>query len=93
MHTVVDPFKVQKVGTDVAVEATMPLRITTTLFDLMAAMHAVVGPDEDVLIVATMVYLLRSGRITFLGEARESLFQYWSEGASPRPIAVVEDAS
>ncbi len=44
----------------------MPSRRTTTLYDLMAALQDVGGPDNDVLVVASVVYLLRSGRLTVL---------------------------
>jgi len=49
-------------------EAAPPRRTTTTLYDLMAALQAVVGPDDDALVVATVVHLLRSERLTFLGK-------------------------
>ena len=39
---------------------------TTTLYDLMAAMHAGVEPDEDRAVIARVDALLRAGRITFL---------------------------
>ena len=65
MNTAGDPFLMQT--------GEMPSTITTTLYDLMAAMQAVVGRDEDALVVATMVHVLRSGRITFVGEDTEPL--------------------
>ena len=46
-----------------------PSRCTTTLYDLMAALQDLVGPDDDALVVATVVHLLRSGRLTVLGTA------------------------
>jgi hypothetical protein len=70
MNTVRDPLLVQTGET--------PSTITTTLYDLMAAMQAVVGLDADEWVVTTMVDLLRSGRITFVGEGREPPFQDWS---------------
>jgi hypothetical protein len=36
----------------------------------MTALHAVVEPDEDALVVASVARWLRTGRITFLGEGR-----------------------
>jgi hypothetical protein len=45
------------------------LRLTTILYELLAAIQDVVGPDEDALIVATVQHLLQSGRLTWLGEA------------------------
>jgi len=38
--------------------------ITTTLYDLIAALQDVVQPGEDALVVATMAHLLRTGRMT-----------------------------
>ena len=55
------------------VVAARPPRLTTTLYELLAAIQDVVGPDEDALIVATVRHLLQSGRLTWLGEARERL--------------------
>jgi hypothetical protein len=43
--------------------------IQTTLYDLIAAMQATVEPSEDALVVDTVVHLLRTGRIRFLGDA------------------------
>ena len=50
-------------------EAETPAHLTTTLYDLMAALQDVVCPDNDVLVVATIVHLLRSGWLTVLGKA------------------------
>jgi hypothetical protein len=41
-----------------------PSRRTMTLYDLIAALQDVVGPD-DTLVVATVAHLLRSGRCTW----------------------------
>jgi hypothetical protein len=62
------------VATD-GVVAARPLRLTTTLYELLAAIQEVVGPDEDALLVATVRHLLQSGRLTWLGEARERLYE------------------
>jgi hypothetical protein len=37
--------------------------MTTTLFDLITALQAVVEPEEDAWVVATVVHWLHSGRI------------------------------
>jgi hypothetical protein len=50
--------------------AETPSRLTTTLYDLITALQAVVAPDDDVLVVATVVHLLRSRRLTWDGQAR-----------------------
>jgi len=60
------------VATDGGVAARPP-HLTTTLYELLAAIQDVVGSDEDALIVATVRHLLQSGRLTWLGEARERL--------------------
>ncbi len=56
-------------------ERTQSQTITTTLYDLIAALQDVVQPGEDALVVATMVHLLCTGRITLLSgiEALESV--------------------
>jgi len=56
-------------------EDAIPATITTTLYDLIAALQDVVQPGEDALVVATMVHLLGTGRITLLSgiEALESV--------------------
>ena len=46
-----------------------PTCLTTTLYDLMAALHDVVAPHEDALVVALVARWLQTGRITFRGEA------------------------
>jgi hypothetical protein len=48
-----------------------PPRLATTLYELLAALQDVVGPEADALLVATVRHLLQSGRLTWLGEARE----------------------
>ena len=50
--------------------ADIPTCLTTTLYDLMTALHAVVEPDEDALVVAIVARWLRTGQITFLGGGR-----------------------
>ena len=56
-------------------EDAIPATITTTLYDLIAALQDVVHPGEDALVVATMVHLLCTGRITLRSgiEALESV--------------------
>jgi hypothetical protein len=49
--------------------ADAPTCLTTTLYDLMAALHDVVTPHEDALVVALVAHWLRTGRIMFRGEA------------------------
>jgi hypothetical protein len=49
--------------------AEAPARLTTTLYDVIAALQSVVGPDEDGLVVAITADWLRRGRITRIGGA------------------------
>ena len=42
----------------------------TTLYDLITALQDVVAPDDDMLVVATVVHLMRLGRLTWDGKAR-----------------------
>ena len=49
--------------------AVTPSCLTTTLYDLIAALQEVVGPDNDALVVATVEHLLRSGRLTWRAQA------------------------
>jgi hypothetical protein len=41
-------------------------RITTTLYDVIATMHTMVGGDEDALVVMAIDHLFREGRVTFV---------------------------
>jgi hypothetical protein len=46
-----------------------PHTITTTLFDLIDAMQQnATTPEEDAMIVPTVVHWLRSGRLTLAGD-------------------------
>ena len=45
-------------------EAT-PTRVTTTLYDVFAALQTVVEPEEDDVVVAIVAAWLRSGRLRF----------------------------
>ena len=45
-------------------EDAIPATITTTLYDLIAGLQDVVQPGEDALVMATMVHLLCTGRMT-----------------------------
>lgn len=53
--------KLKSIGTETA--------ITTTLYDLVAALHDDVDQDADELITATVVNLIGAGRLTFLGDS------------------------
>ena len=49
--------------------AEAPVCLTTTLYDVIAALQSVVEPDEDGLVVAVVEHWLRTGRITRVGDA------------------------
>jgi len=46
-----------------------PIRVTTTLYDVMAALQSVVAPEEDGVVVAIVAAWLRSGRVRFPADA------------------------
>ena len=69
MQTVMDAGEVARVATSGRGAAT-PLRLTTTLYALMAALQVVVAPDDDALVVATVAHLLRSSRLGSSGWER-----------------------
>jgi hypothetical protein len=42
-----------------------PTALTTTLYDLIAALQDVAGPDEGTVVVAAVMHLMRSRRLTW----------------------------
>ena len=46
--------------------------ITTSLYKLMETAQTVIGSKNDELVVATVMYVLRSGRATFLNSVGAS---------------------
>ena len=52
-----------------------PPCLTTTLYDVIAAIQDRLSPDDDALVIASVVHLLRAGRLTWLGKVREHLGQ------------------
>ncbi len=73
MHSMSDPVEAELRGPveTALVEADVPATITTTLYDLIAAIRTAVVPDDDPLVIATVVHILRSRQITFLGDPEE----------------------
>jgi hypothetical protein len=51
-------------------EVATPSCLTTTLYDLIAAIQDGLSPDDAALVVTTVLCLLRSGRLTWLGKTR-----------------------
>ena len=47
--------------------ATRPSHLPITLYDLIAAIQDVMGPEDDEVVVATVQHFLRSGRLTGRG--------------------------
>jgi DNA-binding LacI/PurR family transcriptional regulator len=48
-----------------------PTRITTTLYDLVDALSAQVGPDDDQLVTAAVMHLINSGHARFVGSWKQ----------------------
>jgi len=46
-----------------------PTRVTTTLYDVIAALQTVVEPEDDALVVAIVTEWCRSGRLRALEDA------------------------
>ena len=46
--------------------------VTTNLYELIEAVQNEVGPENDKLVVATVMHLLRAGRATFLSNMEAS---------------------
>jgi hypothetical protein len=51
-------------------EVVTPSCLITTLYDVIAAIQDGLNPDDDAFVVATMMHLLRSGRLTWRGKIR-----------------------
>jgi len=73
MPTMGDLLEVRTATRRVVAEAKAPASITTTLYDLIAAIQTMVRPEHDDLVVATIVHLLRTGQLTCRGETVMSL--------------------
>jgi hypothetical protein len=65
MQTVVESLVGQIVVKEIGEETGLSC-VTTTLYDLIAAMHDIVGSNDDTVVVATIDHMLRAGRIVFL---------------------------
>jgi len=65
MNPAVKPCKAETVETELTA-AEPHAWLTTTLYDVMAALHTIVEPDDDNLVVAVVVQWLRCGRLTFV---------------------------
>ncbi len=64
METVVQTFSCT------ARKSPSPTKIHTTLYNLIAALSAEVGPDEEDVLTATVVHLLNTHRVTCSGDLR-----------------------
>ena len=47
-----------------------PASITTTLYDLIAALNAEVDPEDDALVTAAVVHLINANRARFIGSRK-----------------------
>lgn len=65
MQTVVESLVEQIVAKEIGEETGLSC-VTTTLYDLIAAMHDIVGSNDGTVVVATIDHMLRAGRIAFL---------------------------
>jgi hypothetical protein len=71
MHTTVESSKGATVTTGKR-EGKTSLRCTT-LYEIIVALQDLVGPQDDALVVATVVHLLQSQRLTMLRTAKTPL--------------------
>jgi hypothetical protein len=55
------------------------LIIRTTLYDLIAAFNAEVGADEDDFVIARVMHLLNTHRLTYSYASRPRRVGHWSE--------------
>src|SRR5919201_3915077 len=62
MQTLVQPFPCT------ARKSLYPTTIHTSLYNLIAALSAEVGPDEEDVLTATVVHLLNTHRVTCTGD-------------------------
>ena len=53
-----------------SVASSDPASITTTLYDLVAALNAEVNPEDDALVTAAVVHLINSHRARFVGSRK-----------------------
>ncbi len=70
MDTVVDPSEVGGMET-VAIRRAAhetPATLTTTLYDLVAAIQTALAPGQEELVVPIVTHLLRAGGATLLGD-------------------------
>jgi hypothetical protein len=68
MNAVVTPHQTPTVEAG-QIAAAGSARLTTTLYDVIAALQTVTDPEEDDLVVAVVGHWLRTRRITFVGDA------------------------
>ena len=72
MYTITDPTDAGWNDEAAMGEDDGSMTITTTLYDLIAAIRDVVGPGDDDLVVATTVHMLSSHWVTLLGTIETS---------------------
>ena len=52
------------------VTSSNPASITTTLYDLVAALNAEVTPEDDALVTAAVVHIINANRARFIGSRK-----------------------
>lgn len=67
MQAMVHPYEIEEIGTSSTrpVSDGTPNVITTTLYDLVAAVQATLGPEEEEQVVPMVTRMLQMGRATF----------------------------
>ncbi|MDH3604799.1 MAG: hypothetical protein OEU26_34775 [Candidatus Tectomicrobia bacterium] len=67
MQATVNRYEVEEIGTSSTrpVSGDTPTVITTTLYDLVAAIQATLGPEEEEQVVPIVTRMLQMGRATF----------------------------
>jgi hypothetical protein len=65
-------YTMQALATNLATApaSSVPAHITTTLYDLVEAISAEVGPDEEHLVTAAVMHLINSSRARFVGSRK-----------------------
>jgi hypothetical protein len=65
----IDTYTLPPLPSELLPAAAAPTTIATTLYDLISALQDASDPGQDEQVVATVIHLLRSGRLTFPRES------------------------
>jgi hypothetical protein len=87
MATIMDSYE-EKVGSAIEAKvlesAAIPVRVSTTLYDLIAAIQDAVGPGVDTRVVATVVRMLYAGYIALPGDIDLKIREQEGDPAMPQ---------